>query len=101
MQHYWNLSPLEQDQIREAPASTQIVKDNPCVAEFGPYPYDIGKTKCKNCTQIVQLYAAQTIYKCLLRGITGKTTDHRKSWPACAKFEERTEGSIPFLNKRG
>ncbi len=71
---------------------------NPCIAEYGPYPYDAGKTMCKSCAHIIELYAARTVYECALRGIKGR---HRARWPACAKFEERTEGPIPVYDKRG
>lgn len=69
---------------------------NPCVTEYGTGP---DGAQCKDCTHIVQLYAAKTIYKCLLRGVVGRSTDHRRGWPACAKFEERTEGAPPFYRK--
>ena len=71
-------------------------KVNPCVDKYGPGP---DGAQCKDCTQIVQLYAAKTIYKCLLRGVVGRSTDHRRGWPACAKFEKRTEGAPSFYRK--
>lgn len=56
------------------------------------------RAKCKDCKLFVQLYAGATIYKCLLRGVNGKTTDHSSRLSACAKFERR-RGSIEFYRK--
>src|SRR4051812_26514333 len=65
-------------------------KENPCLAVFGAGP--VGVT-CKTCTHL-QLWGgnSRNYYKCALRGhSSGPGTDHRVNWPACKRYEERTE----------
>lgn len=58
---------------------------NPCVRKFGRGP--AGAT-CRGCARLItKEFHNRTYYKCELRGDTnGKATDHRVSWPACAKY---------------
>ncbi len=63
------------------------LKANPCVAFYGCGPE--GKF-CKTCIHMKRHRPGKNAYrKCVLRGITsGPGTDHKTSWPACAKWEE-------------
>lgn len=79
------------------PIQPQPKIGNPMVDTHGPY--SDARVKCKSCKYLVQLEANQTIHKCLHRGVTGKSTDHRSRFPACAKFEERTDGHIAVYRK--
>ena len=70
---------------------------NPCLALYGPGPE--GKT-CDGCALLVGIAKAKTYYKCKQRKYTnGPATDHKRKWPACAKFEERA-GRIPLYDGR-
>jgi hypothetical protein len=66
-------------------AFNQVV--NPCVQLYGPGP--AGK-RCKTCDRLYyRPGSARRYYKCPLHGDThGAGTDHRVSWPACAKYQE-------------
>ena len=50
---------------------------------------------CKDCAHFVRLpYRGQTYRKCNLRKIThGKASDHKALWPACKRYEARTEAA--------
>lgn len=68
---------------------------NPCVTKFGEGPKD---TTCKDCIHLQGFRQSATWYKCTQRawkakasGTTYKGKDHRVNWPACAKYEKRTE----------
>ena len=70
--------------ITEAP---QKIKGNPCLALYGQGPE--GKT-CKGCVHLVYRGARRSYLKCDLLKIThGAGTDHKASWPACGKYEEK------------
>lgn len=70
---------------------------NPCLALYGPGP---AEQTCKTCTYLAGICYSKTVYKCRLRKNThGKSTDHHVRWPACAKFEQRTE-DIPLYDGR-
>ncbi len=59
---------------------------NPCRRMFGPGP---AGTICKTCSHLRSLVYANSYFKCDLRMNThGAKTDHRKTWPACGKYEE-------------
>lgn len=59
--------------------------ENPCVTKYGIGP--AGK-QCTKCNHLIRdHYHNQTYLKCEVRGITrGAGSDHRASWPACARF---------------
>lgn len=58
---------------------------NPCVDIYGLGPE--GK-QCKACSHMFSKRYDKVYWKCSLRKNTnGAGSDHRKSWPACAKFE--------------
>ncbi len=88
----WNNNPIPVSQPTKP-------EGNPCIALYGPGPD--GAT-CKDCTQFVGICKARTYYKCQLRTNTsGPATDHKRSWPACAKFEKREDGkAIPLYDGR-
>ena len=66
----------------------KLSSPNPLVVLFGVGPQ--GK-KCSECQHFLRLrYHDYTYRKCEVRGIThGKGTDHKASFDACKKFEER------------
>jgi hypothetical protein len=74
------------------PARKPKVKGNPLLAVHGPGPE--GAT-CAGCRFLYRKdYRAGEYFKCSLRGDTnGAGTDHRASWPACGKFEQRPMGA--------
>lgn len=58
---------------------------NPCIKLYGDGPEQ--KT-CADCKHLYMKRYSHNIYKCDLRKDTGQwNSDHRKSWPACAKWE--------------
>ncbi len=65
---------------------------NPCLALYGPGPQ--GQT-CKGCIHLRYLTSANPNarhWKCDLRKVThGAATDHKVRWPACGRYERRTE----------
>jgi len=66
--------------------SEAFPKENPMIYAFGTY-WD-PEMKCKDCELLWKKQLAHTYYKCSLRRDTGgKATDHKKHWPACAKFK--------------
>ncbi len=66
---------------------------NPCVALYGPCAIE-GQT-CKGCIHLrypIMPNPKARFWKCALRKLThGRATDHKVGYPACAKYEERTE----------
>lgn len=59
---------------------------NPMIGFYGPHPTE--GERCKGCKHLVCYQFAGRYYKCLLRGDTASAkTDHRLSWPACARKE--------------
>ncbi len=83
----WNEESLNVTQ----PPLTSVPKPksiNPCSLVFGYGPLGVS---CRACVHLLHLdYHAKTYIKCDLRKIThGAGSDHRLSWPACARFEER------------
>jgi hypothetical protein len=60
---------------------------NPCIAVHGPGPE--GQT-CKGCSHLSNTsHHSGRFWKCDLRKVShGRATDHKVSWPACAKFEK-------------
>ncbi len=70
---------------------------NPCVLAYGPGPE--GAT-CGQCALIAGVQHARTYWKCRLRKNTnGPGSDHKRGWPACAKFEMR-QGEIPVYYRK-
>jgi hypothetical protein len=66
---------------------------NPMVRKFG---VDLEGRKYKGCDFIVANQCSKRYYKCKLRGVTsGPGTDHRLSWPACAKWTPFKPASKP------
>lgn len=65
---------------------------NPCLALYGPGPD--GQT-CKGCVHLrypVERNPQARHWKCDLRKLSHSTaTDHKVSWPACGRYEARTE----------
>jgi hypothetical protein len=61
---------------------------NPCIALHGPGP--VGQT-CKGCVHLrYPLHHSGRYWKCDLRRVShGSATDHKVSWPACARYEKR------------
>jgi hypothetical protein len=70
------------------PAKQPPKTDNPCVALHGPGPE--GQT-CKGCVHLrYPLNVAGRFWKCDIRRVSrSRATDHRVTWPACAKYERR------------
>ena len=66
------------------------MKTNPCIALYGAGPED---TTCKDCIHLRYPHNYPTRHwKCDLRKLThGTATDHKVNWPACARYEKRTE----------
>lgn len=61
---------------------------NPCVYVYGADPQ--GRRCGDGCRHLWRKnWGRYSYYKCALRGDSnGEGTDHRKKWPACAKYEE-------------
>ena len=86
----WFGNPLPMPKVNE-------MRVNPCIALYGAG--EAGK-KCGECALLVGIAKAKTYYKCRQRkNSNGAATDHRRNWPACGKFEQRTE-SIPLYDGR-
>lgn len=61
---------------------------NPCIALYGEGPDD---KLCKDCGHMVAKRLGKVYWKCDQRKVTsGAGTDHRRGWPTCARFEQRT-----------
>jgi hypothetical protein len=58
---------------------------NPCIVLYGDGP---AHTQCTKCNHLIrERYRGQTYLKCEKRSHTrGSGSDHRASWPACARF---------------
>lgn len=66
---------------------------NPCIALFGPGP---DGACCRDCSHMRGVHMSKTYWKCDLRRNThGSATDHRRSWPACARFHQQTAQKYP------
>ncbi len=65
---------------------------NPCLALYGNGP---DNQTCKGCTHLrypIERNPAAKHWKCDKRRLThGSATDHKVNWPACGKYEARTE----------
>jgi hypothetical protein len=64
---------------------------NPCIALYG---YGPEGAICRDCThcRYRQDNPKAKHWKCDLRKLThGAATDHRVGWPACGRYEKRTE----------
>lgn len=48
-------------------------------------------TTCRDCVHLVQHQQSKRWYKCDLTTPGGATTDWSPLWPACGKFEARTD----------
>lgn len=73
-------------------------KGNPCVLLYGAGPED---KQCRDCVAFIGIAQASTVYRCRRRDNTSVAhPDQKKTWPACAKFEQRT-GDIPLYDGRG
>jgi hypothetical protein len=49
--------------------------------------------RCGDCIHLVEQNYDKTYFKCnLFRVSASATSDWRKKWPACGKFEERKQG---------
>ena len=80
------------------PEPTKPAKgENPCIALYGKGPED---KKCGECALLVGIAHSRTFYKCRLRKNTnGPASDHKRKYPACGRFEQRTE-PIPLYDGR-
>lgn len=68
-------------------------KPNPCVTAFGYGPVN---TTCASCAKLRVKRWGGKYFKCTLRGDTnGPGTDHRATWPACAKYVLNPEHKKP------
>ena len=87
-------TPEQQDWLQgkldaEEERRKQARKENPLVAVYGPGPEG---AKCKTCDRLTYHTCRKRFYKCTLRKITrGPATDHLVNWPACAKYQPRSE----------
>ncbi len=104
LRDYWSLPPSGQEEIIEAatpPYEARCVVKmidiskamegiNPCTSLYGYGPD--GQT-CKGCMHLRYSNASRNRYwKCDLRTLThGSATDHKVSFPACGRYEKRTE----------
>jgi hypothetical protein len=98
--NYWNLPPSGKDRIvsdatpiaQPTRCKTVVVKpdENPCIALNGTGP---DGAICRTCVHCRYPKMRRTRYwKCDLRTLThGRGTDHKVGWPACGRYEERTE----------
>jgi hypothetical protein len=60
---------------------------NPCVAWYGAH--NIPGVICKNCSHLERVHKGKVYIKCDLRAFSnGAGTDHKATWPACAKYVE-------------
>lgn len=103
---YWSKPPSEQQEIIQSsipapyqgrcggivihpdPQSTPI---NPCLALYGNGPDGAICRYCVHCRYRAQSNRVR-YWKCDLRKLThGAATDHRVGWPACGRYEKRTE----------
>ena len=84
--------------IEDSGARTKsgTLRFNPVRVALGPGPEG---AICGDCTHFYRVGGvAGRYYKCDLRKNTGgPATDHRVRWPACAKYEERSEGEEEAL----
>ena len=66
--------------------------ENPCLALYGS---GTPGQACRGCVHLryrPRRNPAQRFWKCDLRRLTdGRGTDHKVSWPSCARYEARTE----------
>lgn len=64
---------------------------NPLEIKYGPGP---AEARCGGCAHLLRLRYHGALYrKCDLRKIThGPKSDHKATWPACARFEPGEEG---------
>jgi len=80
------------DKLFEIPEQPrEPTNPNPCIALHGPGP---ANTACKNCVHLRYrpLRSGKRYWKCDLRRLTeSASSDHRKSWPACGRYEKREE----------
>ena len=74
----------------EVPKAPEKVVGNPCIALYGTGP---DGAICRDCMHCRYPPMRRTRYwKCDLRTLThGHATDHQVGWPACARYEKRTE----------
>lgn len=78
--------PVTEDDRRRFYREAEI--ENPMVRAYGKH--ENPAFRCKDCVYLYYKEYAHRYYKCSLRGDTnGPGTDHRKFWPACAKFKQR------------
>ena len=58
---------------------------NPMCRAYGTLD---GMTTCATCAHFIEVQRAKIYYRCVYRkGGYGATTDHRKRWKACNKYE--------------
>lgn len=82
---------MSDEQLFDMPAQPVERPANPCIALYGPGP---AATTCKECVHL--RYRVQRNpkrwWKCDLRRVShSPSTDHRVSWPACGRYEQRTQ----------
>ena len=84
---FWSLPTNEQgNEISRIEQLSQKGR-NPCILQFGAGPW--GK-ECRECSHMYEHRSDKTYWKCDLRKHTnGAGSDHRRHWPACARFEPK------------
>ena len=102
LREYWSLPPSGQGSQQEIINAATPICDipncvmhkpapvNPCLSLYGTGQE--GQT-CKGCVHLrYSSYGRNRYWKCDLRTLThGSATDHRVGWPACGRYEKRTE----------
>ncbi len=85
---FWSLPTNEQGQEISRIEQLSQKGRNPCIVQFGAGPW--GK-ECRECSHFIRVGGhARDYTKCDLRKITnGPGSDHKASFPACARFEKR------------
>lgn len=70
-------------------SAEQLASPNPLVTRYG---FDPEGHQCKDCAHMYCKIYDKAYWKCELREDTnGPGSDHRKKWPACAKFQAKSE----------
>jgi hypothetical protein len=82
---FWSLPPSKQSQEMSRIEQLSQKGRNPCILQFGEGPWD---RECGECSHMYQNRHDKVYWKCSMRKHTnGAGSDHRRTWPACARFE--------------
>lgn len=96
---YWSLPPAERaSAVRESTPPEMRAEEvrkrggNPCIVLYG---WGTVGQKCRGCIHLryrPERSPQVRHWKCDLRALThGAKTDHKVTWPACARYEQRIE----------